>query len=326
MTKRVILFDPAAASFNKGDMIISEAVESELVELLPDAEIVKISLHQPLGKIHRSLLREKCLKIVGGSNVVSAVMHPILRQSRWNLYPHDYQAVRGFCYMGAGWAGTNVRSNLIGKWFLKNFPSKLPDVNSFRDSETLMRAGLFGIKNGINTGCPTMWGLTRAKMDAVRRTKGSIVVTTLTDNMPDKRADMELLECLKEQYEEVYIWFQGLNDARYFKSMGLKGVRELPRNVSGYQAFLQENVSRLDYVGSRLHGGVKALQCGVRTIILAVDHRALDISRDVGLLVLPRKDVSSLEGLINSDLQMSVKIDRGAIYKWKQGVLRLFES
>lgn len=326
MSKKVVVFDPAAASFNKGDMIISEAVERELVGLLSDAEIVKISLHQPLGKIHRSLLREKCLKIVGGSNAVSAVMHPILRQSRWHLSPQDYQSVKGFCYMGVGWAGTNLRSNLVGKWFLKHFPSKSPDAHSFRDSETLVRASRFGIKNGVNTGCPTMWCLTPDKMGAVRKSKGSIVVTTLTDNMPDKSADLEMLKFLKDQYEEVYIWFQGINDGDYFKSMNISGIRELPRTLSGYQSFLKENASRLDYVGSRLHGGVKALQCGVRTIILAVDHRALDISRDVGLLVLPRKELNVLQDLVNTDLQMSVDIDRNAITQWKQGVLRLFES
>jgi hypothetical protein len=42
----------------------------------------------------------------------------------------------------------------------------------------------------------------------------------------------------------------------------------------------------VDFVGARLHGGIRALQRGRRTLTIALDNRAREIAGDTGMPVV----------------------------------------
>ena len=73
----------------------------------------------------------------------------------------------------------------------------------------------------------------------------------------------------------------------------------------------------LDFIGTRLHAGIRALQKFRRTIILGIDNRATEKSKDFNLKVLQRDDIDKLNGIINNDFRTEININETNIKKWK---------
>ena len=55
--------------------------------------------------------------------------------------------------------------------------------------------------------------------------------------------------------------------------------------------------TEFDYVGTRLHAGILALNYRKRTLIIAVDNRAAEMKTDINLPVIARGDLESSKGL-----------------------------
>ena len=73
----------------------------------------------------------------------------------------------------------------------------------------------------------------------------------------------------------------------------------------------------IDYVGTRLHAGMFALQHQVRTIILAIDNRTRDINASYHLQVVERSQIrKELAAKINSDFATAITIRQANIDKW----------
>ena len=53
-----------------------------------------------------------------------------------------------------------------------------------------------------------------------------------------------------------------------------------------------------DFVGTRLHGGMRAMQMGRRTIIIAIDNRATELQKDFGIPVIQESDIDQLDDMI----------------------------
>ncbi len=53
-----------------------------------------------------------------------------------------------------------------------------------------------GITNVINTGCPTMWGITKSYVKTYQKKKAQEVICTLTDYDRDLENDQKLLDIL----------------------------------------------------------------------------------------------------------------------------------
>lgn len=82
-----------------------------------------------------------------------------------------------------------------------------------------------------------------------------------------------------------------------------------------YDEVLKEDV---DYIGTRLHGGIKALNAGRRSLIIAVDNRAIEISKDTGLPVIGRDEFKTmLENKINDSIQPKIVLPTDNIVAWK---------
>jgi polysaccharide pyruvyl transferase WcaK-like protein len=189
-------------------------------------------------------------------------------------------------------------------------------MHSVRDEYTKKQLFSIGIKNVINTGCPTMWQFTPEFCDNVPTMKAKSVVFTLTDYNKDRKKDIFLIETLKKAYDSVSFWPQGMGDLTYMDSLGQKGIHIISPNLDSYDKLLHECDS-LDYIGTRLHAGIRALQHKRRAVIIAVDNRATEIHKDTNIPIISRSDIHSLPEIITSDIKTEISLKESNIKKWK---------
>jgi polysaccharide pyruvyl transferase WcaK-like protein len=188
-------------------------------------------------------------------------------------------------------------------------------IHSVRDSYTEKKLKSIGI-NAINTACPTMWRLDNARLSKINSSKGKYAVITITDYNKNPQKDKALIDICINNYEEVYIWIQGVGDYRYIQDMEReRKLNIIEPNLKAFDEVLENK--DVDYIGTRLHAGIRALQKNKRTFIIAIDNRALELGRDFGLKTIKRDDVGNLEELINEKYKLQLNIPYENIQMWK---------
>lgn len=307
------LFNPSIASGNVGDSIIIDAVLRELSNVFPDESVIHIPTQDVVGSVSKRIASECVHRFVGGTNLLSSQM---LKYKQWKINIFDSQKMRDITLMGVGWWQYQKSPDLYTSVLLRRVLSK-KKIHSVRDEYTKVKLSAIGITNVLNTGCPTMWGLTSEHCAKVSNEKAASVVFTLTDYKRLPHIDRKLIDTLKKMYKTVYFWPQGTGDLKYIHSLSPSGVRILPMTLSAFNTLLDSETS-LDFVGTRLHGGVRALQKKRRTLILAVDNRAREISKDTKLPVVEREDFEAIENWIQSPCRPNIKMDFDAINSWRR--------
>lgn len=73
----------------------------------------------------------------------------------------------------------------------------------------------------------------------------------------------------------------------------------------------------IDYVGTQLHAGIRALQKKRRSVILGVDNRADEKAKSYNLNVVNRKGFSQITAAITSPLEVDIKLPLDNIAKFK---------
>jgi hypothetical protein len=302
------LLDPSLGTHNVGDQIIAEAVQQELGGLMPaGARILRFTTQRHLFPGMKKLLRLP-VAFVGGTNLLSSNM---LGYRQWRIglgraLMTRHQAV----LLGVGWWQYQREPNAYTRMILRSGLSQ-DFLHSARDSYTARRLRRLGL-NVVNTSCPTIWCL--RDVPEYRPFSNRRVITTLTDYMRDPRADQAFLRLLTDRYDEVIFWPQGKSDRRYLDSLEMK-LPILDAGLATLDATLVEG--NTDYCGTRLHAGIRALQHGVRTTILAVDNRASEMGRDVGLPVGLRSDIRAIGQLLGRDAPVRLSIPRTEINEWR---------
>jgi len=190
-------------------------------------------------------------------------------------------------------------------------------THSVRDEFTADRLRSMGF-NVLNTGCPTMWQLTEDHCAQIPSHQGARVVTTVTDYRRDPTRDRAMLMTLGDLYGQVLIWIQGSGDLPYLRSLDLprETFNLISPTLTAYDDVL--SMPGTDYVGTRLHAGIRALQHGRRSLILGVDNRAAETHRDFNVPFLAREDISSLGGVVSRPIATSVRIPEDAIRTWRR--------
>ena len=74
----------------------------------------------------------------------------------------------------------------------------------------------------------------------------------------------------------------------------------------------------IDYIGTRLHAGIYAMQNKRRSIILIVDNRARDMKKTYNLVAVERDDIQQLNKIINTTIKTNIKINENYIKEWKE--------
>ena len=139
-----------------------------------------------------------------------------------------------------------------------------------------------------------MWSLTKEHCKTIPISKSDEVIFTLTDYKKNPSRYSFLIEILKKNYSRVYFLIQGVNDEAYLNSIiSDDDIVRIPPTLDEFTNFL--NLHQCDYVGTRLHAGIKAMQCSRRSIIIAIDNRALELERDYHITCIHEDEMEEWE-------------------------------
>jgi polysaccharide pyruvyl transferase WcaK-like protein len=163
-----------------------------------------------------------------------------------------------------------------------------------------------------------MWNLTPEHCASIPTEKATNVICTLTDYCRDEANDRAMLDLLLESYDKVWFWLQGRDDLAYIRELGYADKMELVDSaLEAYDAVLA--MDDLDYVGTRLHAGIRALSKGRRSLIISIDNRAECIGADTGLPTIRREDISfALKDRLEAELITKIDLPWENIRKWKE--------
>jgi hypothetical protein len=314
--KRILLLDPAIATFNVGDKIISQSVREHLKPLIDFSFVVEASTHLPVTMYLKNIFYSYDFdyRFVCGSNLIRGKMNRLIKL--WDINLRSASIISPLILVGVGWWKKGDKPNRYSKMLYSRLLDK-KIIHSVRDNYTLSQFQAMGFKNIINTACPTMWKLTKDHCKEIPTKKALDVVTTLTDYDKNPIADQQMLNVLSKKYRKVYLWLQGVNDFNYAHLLHLPENLELVNPIlEDYDALLESQ--DIDYVGTRLHAGIRALQKKKRTIIIAVDHRALEKKKDFNLTVLDRLQIDQLEGMIDDGFKTQIQLPLENILAWKK--------
>lgn len=314
MYKKIVEFRPSISSENIGDHIIQCYITALMNELFGEHLTVSMPTRSHLTKRNLVHVNTSDYSFVCGTNLLASNMD---KRHQWDLRKGDMFRLHNVILLGVGWWQYQEKPNLYTKMLLKNIltPGML---HSVRDGYTEKMLKEAGIENVVNTGCPTMWKLTKNIVDRIPTHKGKSVITTLTNYMQNDELDRFIINTLLSNYETVYVWLQAIEDYDQLYRIGYENkVHIIPPTLEAYNSMLEG--SDVDYIGTRLHGGIHALNKGKRSLIIAVDNRAVEISRDTGLPVIKRENVKQeLEHMICDGWKTEITLPFENIEKWKK--------
>lgn len=143
------------------------------------------------------------------------------------------------------------------------------------------------------------------------------VICTLTDYDRDLENDQKLLDILLLCYKKIYLWPQGIEDEEYYKELRIDSkIVKIPFGLENYDSLLEHK--EIDYVGTRLHAGIRAIGKRHRTIVIAIDNRAKNIANDTGLPIVLRENIGNLlKEKIESNFETDIQMPWDEIEKWK---------
>ncbi|PMK31574.1 capsular biosynthesis protein [Vibrio lentus] len=314
--KSITHFDTSIGSLNVGDEIINDSAYKHLKDIFPMRQFIRLTTHDGISNVGLNRSSVSDYRFICGSNLLNSNL--ILSQ-QWNFTLLDFIRMKNMIVMGVGWSNYQANPSIATSWVLRNRLD--PNYyHSVRDTYTETQLKSIGIKNVINTSCPTMWDLNEAHCEKIPTDKSENVVFTLTDYRPDVRRDEYLISTLKRCYDNVYFWVQGSKDLSYFYSLD-NSIKEniiiIPPSLNDYDEILDSELS-LDFVGTRLHAGIRALQKSRRTIIIGVDNRAIEKNKDFNIPVILRTDLEEkLFSMIESKFKTEINLPEENIRKWK---------
>lgn len=311
--EKIILFNPAISSLNLGDHIIAYACKENIESLLKNKMCIDISTHLPISNLYMGLIKNVKYSFVLGSNLLMNNMNGRFRQ--WDIKLWNTRRINKAILMGVGWHQYSSKTNSYTKKLYNRVLSN-EYYHSVRDEYTKIKLNDIGIKNVINTGCPTLWNLDKKHCMQIPKNKSYRVIFTLTDYKKDLVKDKKMINILKNNYEKLYFWIQGGNDYEYLKELyNGSDIEIINPNLEDYNKIIKNG--NIDFVGTRLHGGIRALQNKCRTIIISVDNRAKELNRNYNIPIIEREKIDILEEKINKEWETDIHIPIDRIKKWK---------
>lgn len=309
--KKYVVFDPSYVTDNLGDFIILDAVNAILREVFPCDYMFHVPTNDRMGPEARAQVSQADLSFVGGTNILTSHWW---WYRQWNLTYTDLFRVRNAVLLGVGWHKYQNKPDLITGLVYKSILSS-KYLHSVRDKYTENHLRSIGIQNVLYTGCPTMWGLTQDHCAQIPSRRSDVAVVTLTAYLANRDIDKKWLDLVFKEYRDVYFWSQMHDDHEYAVELGGGKFKFISPTLEAYDMFLASQ--SCDFIGTRLHGGVRAIQRKRRAIILEVDNRAREIGKTTGLNTSPREDLRALSDWIHSDAATSVVMPFEDIEAWK---------
>ena len=308
----VIVFDTSINSHNTGDEIIMSYCDDILKECYGSRKRIHVPTHTLPAADELDSIRKAKHKIVCGTNILSPIFNKF---TLWKM-PEDLRSYSDVITLGVGWSWHDIPLSGKSRDVYRCILSK-HGLHSVRDSFTERMMREMGFENVLNTGCPTLWGLTPEHCRGIPSGKASKVVTALTGWTPDEEADRFMLESLEREYEKVYIRMQGNTDHECFSKIYRgNGIEILPPDLNEFTTLLRNG--DVDYVGNRLHAGIHAMNCKARALIIFIYPRAAEMKKDFDLPVIARRElVKKLSDAIRCSRETVLNIPWENIDRWK---------
>lgn len=328
--KKVLFFDTSIGTLNIGDEIINRSIAKESAKMFYDDYLLRLPSRTSVlshfqllyNKSFRENFGKSDLKFVCGTNLLYKNM--LRPMPNWNVNLLNTSIQKDSILFGVG-SGNNA--NKI-TWYTKKLYKKVLSseyIHSVRDQATKKMLEEIGLE-AIVTGCPTLWEITpeKCKMIPDEKSKSSTVIFTLThySSFRNFDEDKKMVEIIRSNYENIYFWPQSLGDLDYLEELThTSDIHVLPPNLQSFDDFLLNY--DCDYIGSRLHGGIFAIQHGRRSIILAIDNRAREIKKNNNIPCIERDSISSeLDKLVNGKWKTEIKIEVDEIERWKNQFIK----
>ncbi len=308
----ITIVDTSISTDNTGDEIIMESVNEIISEIFSDSYIFRVSSHDALSERTRSFIRKSSWCFIGGTNLLSSDFKP------WSLWKLDALAAnalgssRTIC-LGTGWNDYMLPPNEDSQKLLRTALSN-KYIHAARDRYTQSHLESLGLAS-VFTSCPTTWALTPSVCSKIPARKSGTAIITLSAWRAEVELDRNWINIVKKSYEKVVFFSQMQEDFEYLQSIGFTDIPVVAATVQAYDRYLESNV--VDFIGTRLHGGIRALQKGRRAVILSIDNRAAEMGKDTGLPVLPRADCMALSKWIGESSTVKLDLPYEAIERWK---------
>ena len=320
MQKINTIWTPSIGTNNLMDVWIYEMVEQELHNLFPQHFFYSIPTKDHLKRFRKHTKKSQFV-FVAGTNLISSRMHfPYTKQ--WKLRLRDILSIGELILVGVGWRTYEGQPDIYTQFLLKNLLSKR-FFHSVRDSYTAAKLHSIGIHNVINTGCPTMWSLNKEWVKGIPTTKAqNVVITLYKGKHTNEHTDKKILEIIKDHYGKIFFWAQSDTDMDYLERLTCDfdwkhRITILNPHLDAYKNLLKSDLS-LDSIGLRLHAGILALNHKRRAIIIGIDNRAIEISKDTNLNVIPyTQTLNCLEKTIYSHSLHNIKMPFENIQRWR---------
>ena len=316
MNKKIFVHDTAYYSNNIGDQIIMDSANTTINEIFSDYKYWYAPTHAKFTLESRKVYQDSNYKIICGTNLLNS---NYLSYQQFKLSLSDLLYVNDSILMGVGWWKYQNPPDFMTTAIWKRVLSS-NYIHSVRDNYTKINLEKMGIHNVLNTGCPTLWSLTDELVQSIGKLKSNNCIFTITDYNQDIKRDQFFIKTLSENYKKIFFWPQGSGDINYLttllKNMTSIKVKILSENLNTFDNYLKRD--DVDYFGTRLHAGIRALNSGVRSFILGVDNRPLEMGKDFNLPVIKIENLQNLNEILEEDYKLDLQIPWGEINKWKK--------
>ena len=318
----IVLFNTAIGTSNNGDYIICESAKERLAPLLNKSFVMEFSSHlNNLGILHYlfpsskySFAKNCDYKFILGTNLLTSNMFKSARQ--WPIVTMNRKIYHNSIMLGVGITYSDIEMDPFTRHMYSEILRK-DIIHSVRDEKSKeLLESINGIR-ALNTGCPTLWKLTPEVCAKIPQQKAKNVIVSVSGykNQIDKSADQKMVDILESNYEDVYLWVQTTDDELYYKSLQHTKTYKAIYSLNQFELVCRNN--NVDYVGTRLHGGILAMQNKVRSLIIEIDHRAKGFRIDNNINTVARESIEKLELIINDVIETNIILNMDAIKEWE---------
>jgi len=309
--KKISVFDTTVSDYNHGNQIIMDNAYKHLYELFPNDFFFKLP-YMEITNHTVEYIKMNDLIFFGGTNSLTSRME---KYKQWGLSLRNCRNIKNVILMGMGWWQYQTEQTSLYTKFLLHRVLSRKFIHAVRDSYTEKKLSEIGFNNVVNTGCPTLWNLTAEHCRSIKQEKSQDALVTFTDYNQNLKRDKKIFDIIKRNYTNIYVWIQGAGDFDYINNNFRDKIEFIEPNLNSYDKALSS--LDIDYIGTRLHAGIRALQHKKRTIIIGIDNRAIEMAKDFNLQVLPEDKIESLDELINSNFETKINLPVENIKKWK---------
>lgn len=302
------IIDTSISSLNLGDNIIMDWCNNVLHDVLQNQYYIRIPRHVKIDKQTKRIIEQSNKLILCWTN---ALKSPILIKNFFRNF--NYSILKNkIILMWVWWGKYQDNIDWLTRYLLKYSLDK-EHIHSVRDSYTLEKLNKIWINNVVNTSCPSLREL---KNKIYNNNKQKNVIFTITCYSKNPQADKYLIKILKKTYENLFFWPQQVWDSEYIDSLWIKNwINFINPNIDSYNKLLEQG--NIDYVWTRLHGWIRAIQKWIRAIIISIDNRTQEMSKDIWLLSVWRENLDNLDYYINNVFDTKLTIPIKNIDLWK---------